>query len=117
MMTYRSDLTTNGAAGSADQAFAAMQRHHDRAKGVTAPAEARSSALPPPSPLTGIPGDVIYGARAIALYLFGENDNRARRRVFNLWMHYRDRKEPAGFFKLKGALCLSKSKWREFHGL
>jgi hypothetical protein len=38
-------------------------------------------------------------------------------RVFNLWAHYRDRKEQAGFFKLKGALCLSISQWLKFHGL
>jgi hypothetical protein len=36
--------------------------------------------------------------------------------VFNLWAHYRDRQEPTGLFKLKGALCLSKSQWLKFHG-
>lgn len=64
-----------------------------------------------------IPGDILYGAKAIARFLFGDEDTRARRRVFNLWAHYRDRKEAAGFFKLKGALCLSKSRWWQFHGL
>ncbi len=63
------------------------------------------------------PGDIIYGAKAIAHFLFDDEGNRSRRRVFNLWSHYRDRNERAGFFKLKGALCLSKSQWQEFHGL
>lgn len=62
-------------------------------------------------------GDVIYGARGIAVFLFGDASNRARRRVFHLWSYYRDRKEKAGFFKLKGALCLSKAQWKAFHGL
>ena len=73
------------------------------------------SGLVGPAPAD--PGDIIYGAKAIARFLFGEDGNRARRRVFNLWAHYRERKERAGFFKLKGALCLSKSQWRGFHGL
>lgn len=60
---------------------------------------------------------MIYGARAVALYLFNDDSNRARRRVFNLWTHYRDRKESAGFFKLKGALCLSKSQWEQWQAL
>jgi hypothetical protein len=62
-------------------------------------------------------GDIIYGAKAIAFFIFGDDNNRSRRRVFNLWAHYSARKERAGFFKLKGALCLSKTQWREFHGL
>ena len=70
-----------------------------------------------PAAATATPGDIIYGAKAIAGYIFGESDNRSRRRVFNLWNHYRDRNERAGFFKLKGALCLSKSQWQAFHGL
>ena len=71
-----------------------------------------------PSPaVAATPGDVIHGAKAIALYIFDDNSNRSRRRVFNLWNHYRDRNERAGLFKLKGALCLSKSQWRAFHGL
>lgn len=63
------------------------------------------------------PGDIIYGAKAIARFLFDDDGNRSRRRVFNLWHHYRDRNEPAGFFKLKGALCLCISLWKKFHGL
>jgi hypothetical protein len=64
-------------------------------------------------------GDIIYGARAISTFIFGVTDNpcRARRRVFNLAAHYKARNENAGFFKLKGALCLSKKQWRRFHGL
>lgn len=53
---------------------------------------------------------------AIARFLFDDESNRSRRRVFNLWTHYRDRNEKVGLFKLKGALCLSKSKWAAFHG-
>jgi hypothetical protein len=59
------------------------------------------------------PGDIIYGAIAIASYLFGEANKTTRRRVYSLWTHYG---ETAGFFKLKGALCLSKSRWARFHG-
>jgi len=109
MIIHRSNFSGNGPAPSAGKPFAA----------VAAFSGGASAPPPPPSPPVGGsgPGDVIYGARAIAQYLFGENDNRARRRVFNLWAHYRDRGEHAGFCKLKGALCLSKSKWRNFHGL
>jgi hypothetical protein len=107
--------------GSADDCFRAMQYHHARARQpelvVPQPAhDDRGSEPPPPAASTG-PGDIIYGARAIAEYVFGDGGNRARRRVFNLWAHYSVRKEKAGFFKLKGALCLSKSQWRSFHGL
>ena len=70
-----------------------------------------------PTPPSPEPGDILYGAKAIALFIFGDDSKRSRRRVFNLWAHYRDRKEPAGFLKLNGAVCLSKSRWRAFHGL
>jgi hypothetical protein len=108
----------NSRAATADACFAAVERHH-----------ARQAAGPTPLPRSGTgpaevhaekdsaAGDIIYGARAIALFLFGDDGNRARRRVFNLWAHYSARKERAGFFKLKGALCLSKAQWRAFHGL
>ena len=84
-----------------------------------------ASSLPPKSPQappavtggSGIPGDIVYGARAIARFMFEEDGDRARRRVFNIWTHHRDRRENAGFFKMKGALCLSKRRWRDFHGL
>ncbi|HEX3861121.1 MAG TPA: hypothetical protein VHY35_05460 [Stellaceae bacterium] len=64
-------------------------------------------------------GDTIYGARAIAAFIFADNDNpqRARRRVYNLAVHYKARNQNAGFFRLMGALCLSKKQWRRFHGL
>jgi hypothetical protein len=71
---------------------------------------------PPVGPRPPVPGDIIYGARAIARFLFDDDSTCARRRVFNLWAHYRDRQEPTGLFKLKGALCLSKSQWLKFHG-
>ena len=66
-------------------------------------------------------GDTIYGGEAIADYLFPNEPNRkrARRRVFAAWAYYKHQKEPkdrAGFFKFKGALCLSKRLWRKFHG-
>ena len=56
----------------------------------------------------------MFSHDAIAYMTFRK---RARRRVYNLWNHYRDREENAGFFKLKGALCLSMSLWLAFHGL
>ncbi|HZY74360.1 MAG TPA: hypothetical protein VFE22_14730 [Edaphobacter sp.] len=64
-------------------------------------------------------GDIIYGAPAIARYIFKDDahQRRAERRVYNLAAHHRGRKEAAGFFKMKGALCLSKSQWRKFHRL
>ncbi|RED25772.1 hypothetical protein BJ123_1305 [Rhodopseudomonas thermotolerans] len=106
---------------SADECFDAMARHHERVrmdgalKSAPAPAPihetAKGAVVKPDN------GDILYGAKAIALFIFGNDDNRSRRRVFNLWAHYRDRKEAAGFLKLNGAVCLSKSQWRAFHGL
>ncbi len=104
---------------AASASFAAMQRLNERQQAERAralqPQHVPSAPSLPPSSDDG--GDVVYGARAIALFLFKDDSDRARRRVFNLWTHYRDRKEQAGFFKLKGALCLCKSLWRRFHGL
>ena len=112
--------------GDADACFTAMKRHHERTRS-TGPlptrTEENSRQLPPQSFLQttggggGVNGDIIYGARAIALFVFDDTSNRARRRVFNLWAHYRARREAAGFFKLRGALCLSKSRGWRFHGL
>lgn len=112
--------------GNGDECFEAMQRHHERQRQGFA---ARSIPTDPALPATSAPaggngsqaGDIIYGAEAIARFIFDDCDavepRRARRRVYHLWNHYRDRKEAAGFLKLNGALCLSKSKWRKFHGL
>ncbi len=118
MVIYRNNAARN-AASTPEQRLAAIERHHGRMV-----ASAPSAPMPAAElPVNGFdashadPGDVIYGARAIARFIFAEDNNRARRRVFNLWAHYRDRQERAGFFKLKGALCLSKSQWRGFHGL
>ncbi len=83
---------------------------HFPAKPIAAPVEAPTAVPTPPK------GDIIYGARAIAKFLFDDDSNKARRRVFNLWHHYSQRREQAGFFKLKGALCLSKSQWLAYHG-
>jgi hypothetical protein len=71
----------------------------------------------PPGYVAAEEGDILYGAKAIARYIFGDDSNRSRRRVFNLWAHYQHSKQRTGFLKLKGALCLSKSQWRAFHGL
>jgi hypothetical protein len=110
----RADL----ASSTAEACYRAMQRH---AEGAPPPGAARTvSSLPPPSaPPSAKPpaGDIIYGAKAIARHIFGDDGNRARRRVFSLWNHYRDRNQRAGFFKLKGALCLSITQWKAFHGL
>ena len=110
-----------------------MQRHHERGRqdtvirlGYGLPAGNRTETTQPVLgggetsigfPATDKPGDIIYGARAIARFIFDDDSNRSRRRVFNLWAHYHDREQQAGFLKLKGALCLSKSQWRTFHGL
>jgi hypothetical protein len=112
-----------GRHGSADDCFDAMARHHDRlryeaiAKSAGVASPARTSEGPHVAPLAPEHGDILYGAKAIALFIFGDDGDRSRRRVFNLWAHYRDRKEAAGFLKLNGAVCLSKSKWTAFHGL
>jgi hypothetical protein len=115
MVIYRNNAARN-AASTPEQRFAAVERHHGR-KVASAPATHDALPIESPSPIQTDPGDIIYGARAVARFIFAEDSNRARRRVFNLWAHYRDRQERAGFFKLKGALCLSKSQWRSFHGL
>ncbi len=130
MVIHRSNISASGPA-TAEECFAAMQRHHERGTAGRLPGRTAgphtmatggqggdgggSGHRVGPAPAD--PGDIIYGAKAIARFLFGEDGDRARRRVFNLWAHYRERKERAGFFKLKGALCLSKSQWRGFHGL
>jgi hypothetical protein len=111
MVIYRNNGARN-AASTPEQRLAAIERHHGHQV-----ASAASRPIEPPVHGDADPGDIIYGARAIARFIFAEDSNRARRRVFNLWTHYRDRQERAGFFKLKGALCLSKSQWRGFHGL
>jgi hypothetical protein len=126
------DSTRNGASinerarrtapvGSADDCHAAMLRHHERLRVQKTPQEPVAPVTPEPTTPSRPGGDILYGARAIAMYIFPDdyaNDpRRARRRVFNLWTYYRDRNEKAGFFKLKGALCLSRTQWRAFHGL
>lgn len=112
MITYR----TTGHSATADEAFAAMERHHARHH-LGAPGGSGPPTRPPGETLCpGTAGDIIYGGRAIAQYLFGKADDRTRRRVFCLAQHYLARKEKAGFFKLKGALCLSRAQWAKFHG-
>lgn len=103
-----------GTGATGDTCFEAMIRHHERTR---RPANRGPVAVEASCQPDNATGDIIYGARAIALFIFGDGSTRARRRVFNLWAHYRDRKERAGFLKLNGAVCLSKSQWRAFHGL
>jgi hypothetical protein len=114
-------------AAPAEECFEAMRRHNRLAAStalrngighaVRLPPVPPGGSGAPPGQASPAEGDILYGAKAIARFIFGDDGNRSRRRVFNLWAHYRDRKEKAGFFKLKGALCLSKSQWRGFHGL
>jgi len=112
---------TRNPVGTADDCFRAMQHHHARARNPqmivpgSLPEKRLDEANSPGA--KALSGDIIYGARAIAEFIFGDGGNKARRRVFNLWAHYNVRHEKAGFFKLKGAVCLSKSQWRSFHGL
>lgn len=112
--------------GNGDECFEAMLRHHKRQQqGVDARSIPTDPALPATSASTGgsgsDAGDIIYGAEAIAAYMYDDYNvstaKECRRRVYHHWNYYRDRKERAGFFKLKGTLCLSKSQWRKFHGL
>jgi hypothetical protein len=130
MLSKRSNGNTRHAAGSevADACFGAMLRHNERNAGPVSarPSEASSADAQPTgdgskpaamSPAREAEADIVYGARAIAKFIFGDPSNTARRRVFNLWIFHKQRKERAGFFKMKGGLCLSKSKWRAFHGL
>ncbi len=112
--------------GTANDCFEAMRRHHERQR------QGVSACSIPAEPVSPVPnadgagrknqaGDIIYGADAIARFVFADygefGARKARRRVYHLWNHYRDRREPAGFLKLNGALCLSRSQWRRFHGL
>jgi hypothetical protein len=113
MVIYRNNAART-AASTPEARLAAVERHHARVTQTVASSVGSMAERATNEPDTA---DIIYGARAIARFIFGVDNNRARRRVFNLWTHYRDRQERAGFFKLKGALCLSKSQWRSFHGL
>ncbi len=123
------------------ECFAAMQDHHARRRQEVALRHAANRVVGQPD--TAIPadsggngnspetipvvlpgsdgGDFLYGAKAIARFMFPvdftEHPTRSRRRVFNLWAFYEKRQERSGFFKLKGALCLSKKQWRKYHGL
>jgi hypothetical protein len=113
---------------TADECFEAMRRHNRPAKVPTAVRNVLGQTAPlapqhieesgaPPGQAPPAEGDILYGAKAIARFIFGDDGNRSRRRVFNLWAHYQHSKQHTGFLKLKGALCLSKSQWRAFHGL
>jgi hypothetical protein len=109
--------------GTADECYAASCRHYERthrSRAGLAPAERSrpkdvagggNSAGLPPNDLPPVRGDTVYGAAAIAAFIFGESSKTARRRVYALWDFYGER---AGFRKLKGALTLSKRKWQAF---
>jgi len=123
MFSKRSNGKTQQTAPVADACFDAMRRHHERrtppAFGAKGPAPPAATGPVPASTPSGrdIEGDIVYGARAIAKFIFSDASNTARRRVFNLWAFHQARQERAGFLKMKGGLCLSKSQWRAFHGL
>src|ERR1700722_11807702 len=109
MRAYRNNtsLPTN----TADASHNAMQRHHARLHRGTATVIPRDAVHPLPAAAGGQGGSgdggplgraggsaprgeiIIYGGRKIAVELFGEDTDRARRRVFNLWAHYSQRKE------------------------
>jgi hypothetical protein len=81
-----------------------MQRHARREGGKAAALATVRSASIAPDPLEGgigppgrdLEGDILYGAKAIARYIFGDDSNRSRRRVFNLWARlFPDRREQA----------------------
>jgi hypothetical protein len=129
MLSKRSNGKTQQTIPSADACFEAMIRHNGRrdrppsdAKGTAPPTCPSGPEVEKGGPAAlprgkNVEGDIVYGARAIAQFIFGDTSNTARRRVFNLWAFHRRRKERAGFFKMKGGLCFSKSQWRTFHGL
>ncbi len=101
-----------------DACFEAMRRLHGRrTPSVFGARETPAVGETPVQSGRDIEGDIVYGARAIAKFIFSDASNTARRRVFNLWAFHQGRQERAGFFKMKGGLCLSKSQWRAFHGL
>jgi hypothetical protein len=124
--TAPSQVTRKSPHGTADDCHKASCQHYERTHRsgvrIVQPeprqpndvAAGGNSAGPPSSSLRG---DIIYGAAAVAAFIFGESHKKARRRVYNLWTFYRDRHERAGFLKLKGSLCLSITRWRAFHGL
>ncbi len=71
---------------SADECFEAMTRHHER---VRMDGAVKSASMPSPAPeatkgaaVKPDNGDILYGAKAIARFIFGDDDNRSRRRVF-----------------------------------
>ena len=121
MFSKRSNGKVQHTGHVGEACFDAMRRHHERR---TPPSIAAKETPSPVSAEVGgiqggrdIEGDIVYGARAIAKFIFSDASNTARRRVFNLWAFHQARQERAGFFKMKGGLCLSKSQWRAFHGL
>jgi hypothetical protein len=118
----------------ADECFSAMVRHNEQQKLVRGgtrlrPADQVDSVLrdnivtasvgggaksPPPAlaEFSDHDGDVIYGARACAKWLFNDDSDAARKRVFHLWATYRDSADGPGFFKLGATICLLKSAFR-----
>jgi hypothetical protein len=114
-----------------DSCFEAMVRHAEHQKRTLAVAGGGSGRRPPPPPppppsAPDEDGDIVWSARGIAKWLFGDERNAARKRVFHLWdlvKQQREEDEAAGrsadeatdtipFFRVEGTLCLSKSEFR-----
>jgi hypothetical protein len=121
-----SQVTRKSPHGTADDCHKASCKHYERTHRSRVrivqpepgqPNDIAAGGNSVGAPSSSIRGDIIYGAAAVAAFIFGESNKKARRRVYNLWSFYRDRHERAGFFKLKGGLCLSITRWRAFHGL
>ena len=121
----QSPTTRRSPHGTADDCHRASCQHYERTHRSGASlaqverprpldvAGGGNSGGPPSFDPRPIRGDLIYGAAAIAAFLFdGESGKKARRRVYNLWVFHRDRNDPAGFLKMKGALVLSISQHR-----
>src|ERR1700721_3049279 len=89
MYTKRSNGKILEATPVADVCFDAMLRHHERrtppALGARGPAPPAAAGQAPAQSGGDIEGDIVYGARAIAKFIFSDASDTARRRVFNLW--------------------------------
>lgn len=59
-------------------------------------------------------GDILYGARACAKWLFDDDSDAACKRIFHIWSVVRGTKRNPGFFKLGATICLSKAAFRAF---
>lgn len=104
----------------ADACFEAMLRHCSatrRKTGRTSLAENPRGAAPAAAGSGSPPGggddynpseDILYGGRAIARWLYADDSDRARRKVFYLASLNRP---GMGFFRMGATICLSKSQF------